>query len=304
MDSELLLWQKFTLPAELINDDDASAVVPADKKGGLKETIIPMTEIRAAGADKNGRYIIEQGMAAPEMGRSVTVSFVDGNGNYVNLTDYLTGEVSTSVSRTIIDYSKLALEKGNTNQKNLNKALLTYGGYAQMYFNVDTTAPVYDVLTEMGVEVPDMGAIDGNAIAQEMTSTGAALVKASSQQAFLDSAIYHQVYFTLESGVSIDDLSFELTKRNKAGEYTESVEPVYDSAKKRYYIQIDGIASPLLDYMYDIEITDAEGNVQNIQTSVAAYLKLGITKSTNAKQVNMFKAMYNYNQVANTFFGF
>ena len=304
MADELLLWQKFTLPEELVNDDNAYAVVTADKKGGVKETIIPMSEIRAAGADKNGRYIIEQGMAAPEMGRSVTVSFVDGNGNYVNLTDYSTGEVAASVSRTVIDYAKLALEKGNANQKNLNKALLTYGGYAQAYFNVDADAPVYNVLTELGIEVPDMAAIDGNAIDQEMTSTGAALVKASSQQAFLDSAIYHQVYFTLESGVSIDDLSFVLTKRNKAGEYTEEVEAVYDSAKKRYYIQIDGIASPLLDYMYNIEITSANGDVQNVKTSVAAYLKLGITKSTNAKQVNMFKAMYNYNQVANEFFGF
>ena len=121
---------------------------------------------------------------------------------------------------------------------------------------------------------------------------------------FVSVSPHIEKFITLNDGVSIDDLSIVVTKRNKTGEYTESAEAVYESSKKRYYVQIDGIASPLLDYMYNVEITSTNGDVQNIQTSVAAYLKNGIAKSTVAAQVNMFKAMFNYNQVANTFFGF
>ena len=106
--------------------------------------------------------------------------------------------------------------------------------------------------------------------------------------------------------MTIDDLSFELTKRNKAGEYTESVTPVFeDKNGGRYYIQIDDIASPLLDYMYNIRIVnEMTFDEANISTSVLCWLKLGLQKSSNTAQKNMFRAMYNYNKIANSFFGF
>ena len=303
LDSEILLRQKFLLPEELINDDAAYAVVIAEKRGGTRETIIPMSELRAKGADSNGRYVIEQGMASGEMGRNMTVSFVDGNGNYVNLTDYADGSVVTATTRTVVDYAKVILEKGSKIQKDLVAAMLTYGGYAQVLFNVDAAAPVYNVLTEFGMEIPDVSGITADSIDQVMTSTGAALVTTSTQQAVVDSAIYQKIYIAPAEGTSLEELTYKITKCNRLGEYVEETDVRYEAEKDRYYIQIDDIASALLDYMYNVEITDAEGNVQNIRASVVCYLKRLLAVSTNVKQLNVFRSMCYYNQVANSYFG-
>ena len=53
-----------------------------------------------------------------------------------------------------------------------------------------------------------------------------------------------------------------------------------------------------------ITATNVEtGEIYEVSTSVLAYLKLGLAKSTNETQKNLFRAMYYYNQAANTFFG-
>ena len=203
---------------------------------------------------------------------------------------------------TVVDYAKLVLEKGSKIQKDLVAAMLTYGGYAQALFNVDAAAPVYNVLPEFGMEIPDVSGITADSIDQVMTSTGAALVTTSTQQVFVDSAIYQRIYIAPAEGKSLENLSYKVTKCNRAGEYVEEAEVGYEAEKNRYYIQIDDIASALLDYMYNVEITDAEGNVQNIQASVVCYLKRGLAGSTNVKQLNVFRSMCYYNQVANSYF--
>ena len=305
-DSEILLRMFFIIPDELLNDDDAYAVVVKDGAYGPVETKITMAEFREEGPTAYGDYMVEQGVASPEMGRDVTVQFVDGNGNYVDIKDYVDQSVNTEVSRKAMDYATRIFEVGNDRQKALVAAMLTYGGYAQKNFMVDADAPVYSVLPDYGYVIPTLEDITHESISQELATSDTDIgITYSAQQAYLDSSIYHRVYFKLDSGASIDNYKFELTWIDAYGvEHTEVVATEYDSVYDEYYVDILDIAAPYLDYMYKIVVTNTEsGDTYEVSTSVLVWAKLIMQKSTNTAQVNLAKAVYYYNQAANTFFG-
>jgi hypothetical protein len=239
------------------------------------------------------------------MTKVVTMSIYDGNGNLCNISDYASGTVGTSVSRTVLDYAELALTKGTAKQKAIVTALLTYGGYAQGYFNKDVENPAYNLLTQLGYEIPDVSGISADSITQELIKSNTQIgITQTAQQAYLESAVYHRVYYVLDAGYSIEDFDFVLTYTEGGVEKTKSVEAVYEASKNRYYIDILDIPAAYWDYMYKITATNVEtGESYEVSTSVLAYLKLGLAKSTNETQKMLFRAMYYYNQAANSFFG-
>jgi hypothetical protein len=307
-DAELLLGLKFTIPDELIEDPNAYVEVYLDGRT-QKTTVITMPELKAQGTDSKGRYVIEQGLASPEMGAPVTMKFVDGTGRVVTVNDYVDQQNKSEVSRTVVDYARLVFEKGTKKQKDMATALLVYGGYAQKFFNYDANNPVYNVLTEYGISLPDLGEITADTITQELKKSGASIgLEQTKQQAFLASSIYHEVYVTMDEGRTVGEYSFVLTyvKRENGVQVEDTMEltPVYDAEKKRYTLTIPKVASPNLDYMYTIQMTEIEtGNTYEVETSVMAYVKLGLQNSTNTNQINFFKAIYLYSEAASEFFG-
>ena len=169
-DAEVLLKLKFLINSDLINDGHA-VVTKQDENGkavGTSDTYYFKDMV----PDSGGRYIFSMGIASGEMTRPVTVQIFDGDGNLVSITDYADGNVYTTVSRTVVDYAKLALEKGTDGQKKIVTYMLTYGGYAQKYFGVDTDNPAYNVLTEFRIDPPTLPDSIGWEVERSDTSSG------------------------------------------------------------------------------------------------------------------------------------
>ena len=307
-DAEILLWTYFIIPDELLNDDNAYVVVTKNGAWGDVVTTITMSELREAGPTAYGDYKVEQGVASGEMGRSITVQFVDGNGKNVNIRDYVDGSVADKISRTVVDYAKRLLDNGSSKQKALVSAMLTYGGYSQIKFGVDAENPVYNVLSEYGIQIPTLSDISSDDIEQSLVkSANSNGLTYTAQEAYLDSAIYHRIYFKLDAGQAIENFKFEVTKVDVNGKtYTETVETVgYDASYNEYYVDILDIPAAYLDYMYTVTATNIQtSEIYEVSTSVLVWAKLIMGNARNpVSQINLAKAVYYYNQAANTFFG-
>lgn len=329
---EIILDLKFLLPDTL--EGGTATVVKQKKISGITDTktytisvanktVTPATEgDTGAYFDSQGRFIVSRGIASGEMTRDVSVIFKDSSGNIVKVRYGNTmADIQDSVARNIRDYSELVLDQGDEKQQSLIKALLTYGGYAQLAFDVDSGNPAYELLTEKGIAIPTLpveidvdetGTTTAAVVSDgDIDETNGIITKSTldkltvsiKNQAFLDSAIYFRVYFTLAEGESIDSytVSYNVPVANKDGE-SVTLEPVYDAANARYYVDIPDIPSGYLDYPYSITFIKSEESL-TVKTSVLAYLKrlLESDKSTDA-QKNLARAMYQYNQAANTFF--
>ena len=302
-DAEVQLQMRFTLPEKLINDDNAYAQYTLDSK----TYTIPMSEIREYGANSKGYYTVVIGIPSGLMTYDATVKIVDGNGNDVQLTDYMDANfVGTEVSRSVLDYARLALEKGNDGQKMIVSALLTYGGYAQPYFNKDAANPAYNLLAEFGREIPTLEDIDKDTITQSLsyseTSNG---VSYFNQTAYLDSALYLRTRFALAEGESIENYTFTLTYEENHVTKTMELEVAADkNYAGKYYVDILDIPAAYWDYMYKITVTNKTTNeTYEVDCSVMAWVDRLLENSKNDAQIKMGKAMYYYNQAANEYFG-
>lgn len=122
-----------------------------DQNGNAAET-----ETTAQGVT---RYVLDQGIAAGEMTGIVSIEAFDASGNPCCIRDYIDGSLTQKLERTVLDYAKLALEKGGDEMKELARTMLTFGGYAQAFYKVDIENPAYNILPEYGFEQPDINAV-------------------------------------------------------------------------------------------------------------------------------------------------
>ena len=82
---------------------------------------------------------------------------------------------------------------------------------------------------------------------------------------------------------------------------TKEVQPTKQGS--RYYVDAANVPVDYWDFMYKITVTKIEtGETYEVSFSVLAWVKRCIANSTNSAEVNMAKAMYFYNQVANDYF--
>ena len=299
---EVYLEMKFFLPEEMANG--TITLTHTVTKNGNTTTDNESYNVADLTPDANGRYVITHGIASGEMTCPVIVSFKTAGGKVINVRKGST--VSEFASCAVTDYAELVLTKGNENQKKLITNLLTYGGYAQALFNVDASNPAYNLLSTHGVTKPNLDEVTASSISNVAAGSGPAIgIQKGTQEAFLDSAIYHRVYFTLDAGNTIDNFKFVLTYPVNKVEYTKELTPVFESGKDRYYVEIEDIPAAYLDYDYKISVTNKNtGETYTVTTSVLAYLKALLNSETaTTEQKNLAKAMYLYNQQANTFFG-
>lgn len=154
-ESEVLLKLKVKILDTLLAQDDAYILLTEEENEVTKQdqvTKITMKDLKAQGPDSSGRYVLSQGIAAGEMTGKVSIKGFDEAGNSIYIGDYTDNSIATELVRTVIDYTRLALTNGSDNMKALSAAMVTFGGYAQAYFGVDTTHPAYDVLAEKAFE--------------------------------------------------------------------------------------------------------------------------------------------------------
>ena len=247
--------------------------------------------------DKSGRYVFVCNVNSGEMRRNMTVSFADANGNSVIIID---GQASANaVSRSVADYAELVLANGSDKQKNVIKALLTYGGYAQIYFNVDADNPVYNLLGETpnldAVAIPTLESLDTNFGDIQFTQA----------EVFLQSAIKMQYTYT---AATPDDDSFLLTYAYKNQPYTKAITPTSNTVNENtvYYLVVEEIPAAYFGHKYALAVTEGT-NEGTIAMSVYDYLYLLLNpknqeKAPSLEMINLAKAMYLYGKAANAFF--
>jgi len=296
-DSETILRLFFEIPEELVKDEAAyvvvteepNKVVPSGNEAKYYISELPKNTT-------NGRYYVDQGIAAGEMTGIVSVEFFDGSGNRVYVRDK--NGVHEKLERTAVDYAKTAMNNQPERFADILSAQLTFGGYAQMFFGTHTDRLAYDSLPEMNLSMLDISDAAPSS-EHKLERTDAEIgIKAKSHNVNLNSSIFMRVTFALDEGASIDNYSFVLKGNGKS----ESVSAV--KSNNGYYVDILDIPVAYWDTRYTIEVTNNEtGEKYEVTTSVLAWVNSCIKNSTNANQINMAKSMVLYNEAANEFFG-
>ena len=302
LNAEILLYLKFEIPNEVLSDDTIKVKVTKDGMNKEVITTYSMAEIRNLEKDNSGRYIIKQALASPELGRDVKVQFIDANNKPLYIYDYASGAIDNYIIRQGVDFAKRALPAGNADQKKLSYAILVYGGYAQQRFGVDADNPIYNILPEMGLDIPSLDEITAETVGAYTVKSGDNIgIQQTTSGAELESVIAYRVNFKLDAGHTIDEYSFTLTTKNG----TVPVNAEYNSSAKTYHVWIRNIASPDMDYMYKIQVTHKEtGKTYVVESSIMCWVTrvLENAQTQLVEQVNMAKAMYYYNKIANEVF--
>ena len=309
MDLELVGEVKFifcfVLPDALVNDPDAYVVLTeaANEMTKADQVVkISMPEFTKAGPDKWNCYNLAQGIAGAEMTSNVTVQFFDGDDNPVLIYDYTNGAKDTKVTKTVLDYVRRVYQNSKNPQslKDLMTSMVTFGTYAQKYFNVNTNKLATQILAEFGINIPDINQVTKGTITQQLSVTGDKIgLTYNGQVINFSSVIYMRTYFMPAAGYSINDYEFTLTYTEGGVQKTKSVEAGIEG--KEFYVDIVNIPVAKWDYMYTITATNiATGESYQVTSSIMAWAKRTIENGTaEAKMIDLAKAMYLYNQAAN-----
>lgn len=319
MAAELFIAAKFLIPDELYADENATLTL--EFKGDV--TTYNLIELKnELGLDSKGRLVLKQPIPSPYMDKKITVTIADGNGYTANFTS---GSVISegSFSYGIEEYADVAFAQGanyNTT-KDAIVALLTYGSYAQVYFknlpNV-SSEPAYNLLTKYGREPIDISAFSLDLIDQVGIDGGDSTmgITVRGGTPALDAAVYMTVQFNAV-GLNIDEYDFTLkyTEAASGKNFVIDLDEVDEEGKSnvswdsrgRFVIKIENISAALFDCMYSVEITHkTTGKTYIGQYSIFAYLKTIIAgyegNASKVNDLNLYKAMYYYNQAANALF--
>ena len=315
MAAELFVSAKYLIPDELMADPDA--VLRLEFVGKTTEYNIA-EYVAENGVDSKGRIQVKQSINSGFMNQLITATVVDGNGNVANFTDS-TGEIFEGAYvygvKSYVD--QVFSRAGNQTLKDAIVALLTYGSYAQVYFSNRGTAgissePAYNMLAEYGVSPVDMSAFTLDSLTQSMVGTGDSFdgISIRTGSPVLEAAIYMNVQFNASaiSEANLGDYTYQLTYKVGTEEKTVELDTPSWDTRGRMIFKVENIAAALFDCMYSITITKkATGETYTGEYSVLVYLKTAISSlQGNASKVddlNLYKAMYYYNQAANAYFG-
>jgi len=320
MASELFIAAKFLFPDELKADKDATLTM--EFAGTVTEYNIVDT-IAELGVDNRGRLILKRPIPSPYMDKKVTITVTDGNGYTADFT-YSGASYENSFSYGIEEYADLAFAQGDAYKttKDAIVALLTYGSYAQVYFansvaNV-SSEPAYNLLTKYGREPIDISQFTLDLIDQVGVDGGDSTMGISVRTGTpaLDAAVYMTVQFNAV-GLNIEDYDFTLKYHELASgkNFVVDLDEVDEEgnsnvswdSRGRFVVKIENISAALFDCMYTVEITNkTTGQVYEGQYSIFAYLKAIIAgyegNASKVNDLNLYKAMYYYNQAANALF--
>lgn len=296
-EAEVVLRMKLYIPDEYLDGNYTIRLIK-DGRWGDVETSYTMTQLKEDGADKNGLYWAMAGVASGEMTKNVTIDIQDGSGNAVTIFKPNGDPVGTSFSYTVKQYINAVQQSDarTPEEKAAAKALAVYGGYAQQYFKVSTDNLAYE-----GLELPDLSTVTADTVGHAVTYEGTeAGIRVKSFEPFLDSKTYLRLKFVIEDGSDISNFTFTMTGTDGK---SKTLEAFYEAESKRYCVDILDIPAAYLDHTYPVTVTNkTTGKIHTVNASVLSWVNLAIRKSNNEEQVNMAKALYLYNQAANTLF--
>ena len=217
------------------------------------------------------------------------------------MTDVVTGQMYTSDGTAVGEAKQYSVKRycdamvkyieensltGYENLKSLMKAMLNYGAYSQISLGYNTDALANADLDEADKTLP--GTLDASAYKHSVNGSeeGISVYSAS---------------LLLESKTTIR-FYFQLTGDKTIGEYTflvDGVETVPTQTGSLYYVDVPNVAAKDLDVMHTVSV----GGL-SVSYGGLSYVNqmMNWTSATEAG-LNMAKALYLYNQAANTYFG-
>ena len=237
-------------------------------------TEVAFTDWMASGND----YIVECEVAAKQMTDTISMQFVDKN-----------GVVSAEMTYSVREYADTVLAGENEAAKELVKATLNYGAYAQVYFNYNVENLANAGLYEEGQNpVEGMEGVAQAAVTADSTVEGVSL-KSLSLGLETETEVY--VLFALAEGVAMSDVTFAVEGVN-----VEAVE-----TNGGAYIVIKNVAAKDVDKDYTVTVTYGE-NTATYTVSAQCYISAAFGKTANTAYDNLLKAIELYNVAANAYF--
>ena len=263
----------YALTDEMLSDDGAVVKFTCEDKS---EKTVPLSEVVA---DEDGEYGFVYEVAAPELTNVISVAVYNGAGYAMTKT----------YSCSAYDYCNyIVTNVGETHPAyKLAKALLNYGGYAQVYFNYKTDNLANKNLT--GEALPET--ID--AAAWEIDEQLKAEI---------------QISTVLNSTTSVRVYVSETVKNNYvatfAGEALEVKQKTNAQSETEYYVEISDIPAGYLSKTLEIVFTEsATGNTYVVRTSALSYAKAAVEGNYDEALQNLAKALYAYSLAAEEYFG-
>lgn len=251
-----------------------------------REEMIKVNETTTINSDLTGetRHIFECDVKSKEMTKLITVKMV------------VNGQSGSAVTYSVKQYTDmlLGLSDGTYEaEKKMARAMLNYGGYAQLYFltQVQLQEEVLankDLYNNENDPVLTMSAVDWSKY--EPTGQNQERLEAT---LLLESETELRFYFEPESGKTINDYIFSIDDTS----YTLKT----GTAGGRCYVSITGIQATELQNMFTIVIkSKANGSIFASTTYGAfSYVKTIIEEETaDEKLENLVRALYLYNQAA------
>ena len=253
------------LSDDLLNDSGAKVITSVN--GYETEKLISSVK---GNATENG-YAFPIGVPAKDMTSDVTVSVQDGS-----------GEVVDTYTVNVKDYAlKIVYGDYTDKQKEMAKALLNYGAYAQKYFG---TNEKYLANADLN-DADQWSADDLNAVSFDKfgytkptnDKTVGARYMGSCLSLVSKTAIKH--YFKANS---VDNLTFTVNGKIAT--------PVFDSIRKQYWVAVTGISAANLAQKYDVVVSNGTDSF-TLSYSAMDYCKAAQGDSDD-NLTNLTKALY------------
>ena len=237
---------------------------------------------------KNDEYkIMFPDIAAKELTEDVRIVIVDGEGNYIKIkydTDYI-----DFFDYCAADWANTMIAKPDAKpeSKVLAKALLNFGGEAQKYFDYKTELnanPEGYLASEMTTVTADTlkdfaGVTDDNAAAVGLEESPLSLS--------LKSETYLNIYFYNSVTATAENLDKAVMKVSKSG--------------SEWVAKITGITAKNLGRQYTLTVK-GNSKTSTLKYSALSWAYSVLEKGTNAKAMELAKALYLYQQAAAAYF--
>ena len=285
----LVIGEKFSAKTYLKLSDtilaDKGAYVEVN---GNKILVTDATKLKSG---KTILYGFDFNLGPKMFNDEINVKLFNGNGEQVILVSYDQNILPDGFTFKAQDYIDSTIATStNTKLVDTMKALSDLGHYAQVYYkyNTENLAELYGVSAD--VTVDDVANCAGVVVTENkdvLTYNGSSML--------LQSEIKIRQYFTLAADVDASTLTFKLNG--------ETVTPGQRSGM--YYIETKNVPAKSFDVPYTFTIEDAEGNVvYEGQYSAFSYILASMNNpKSEAKLIDLVKAMVAYNQNAKAYFG-
>ncbi len=270
---------------ENVEEQFPNATVVVRYNSVYEGVVTSNTEVRNLSdltTDATGRYIVDFALAAAQMTDTVEIRLVlDGD----NCGEHITWSIK--------DYCEKILnsEEYGDDLKNVVNAMLTYGAYAQSYFNYNTDKLAADISGSLdSVTETAKPTVDG-------TATG---VSMNSWTLTLDSNVTAKIYVKLD-GVNPEDIDVKITTPAGAVINVDSLEAV----GSRYRVCVTDITSGYLDDNYLVTFTNTtDGTSMTVTSSAMCYVSAVLAmENADPALVNLVTALKLYSNAADTYFG-